>query len=426
MRASNSTTSTALGAGAVGEPGQRAFYIQARTESAQLTVLVEKEQVALLAAEAVAFLDRIADEYPEDADRAAATRSAELREPTVPLFRARMIGLGFDPERELVLIELREHSTDPRTTTTRATTPSRERRRSTTEASGLRRPDLRDPSAGAGDGGARRGGGGGGPAAVRAVLAADGPGRAPVPPLELTAAPIWPRCSRRGQVEVVGRLRYSSNGAFFVGRAPTASRSPPSTSRGAASGRCGTSPTARCAGARSPRASSPTASVGTSCPSPCCATTARSARARCSASSSTTPRSTTSRCSTDHEDRFRQFAVFDILANNTDRKGGHCLHDMANDVDRRHRPRAHVPSVVEAAHGDLGLRRRAGARCARSTTCAGVVTELDDGDARRAARRLLSPAELAAVAIARRRAPPRRPLPAPDPGYHSVPWPHGR
>ena len=37
---------------------------------------------------------------------------AELHEPTVPLFRARMIGLGFDPERELVLIELREHSDD--------------------------------------------------------------------------------------------------------------------------------------------------------------------------------------------------------------------------------------------------------------------------------------------------------------------------
>ena len=37
---------------------------------------------------------------------------AELQEPTVPLFRARLIGLGFDPERELVLIELREHSTD--------------------------------------------------------------------------------------------------------------------------------------------------------------------------------------------------------------------------------------------------------------------------------------------------------------------------
>src|SRR5262249_59740078 len=39
-------------------------------------------------------------------------QQAGLREPTVPLFRARMIGLGFDPERELVLIELRERSSD--------------------------------------------------------------------------------------------------------------------------------------------------------------------------------------------------------------------------------------------------------------------------------------------------------------------------
>jgi uncharacterized repeat protein (TIGR03847 family) len=72
-------------------------------------VLVEKEQVALLATEAVAFLDRIADDYPEDAIALPAT-VAELREPTVPLFRARLIGLGFDPERELVLLELRENT----------------------------------------------------------------------------------------------------------------------------------------------------------------------------------------------------------------------------------------------------------------------------------------------------------------------------
>jgi uncharacterized repeat protein (TIGR03847 family) len=101
----------ALGTGAVGEPGQRVFYLQARKERAQLTVLVEKEQVALLATEAIAFLDRIADEYPE-APVTLPGSVAELQEPTVPLFRARLIGLGFDPERELVLIELREHSSD--------------------------------------------------------------------------------------------------------------------------------------------------------------------------------------------------------------------------------------------------------------------------------------------------------------------------
>jgi uncharacterized repeat protein (TIGR03847 family) len=100
-----------LGAGAVGEPGQRAFYIQARTEQTQLTVLVEKEQVALLATEAVAFLDKIADDYPELPFDVPSTQSV-LREPTVPLFRARLIGLGFDPERELVLIELRERAED--------------------------------------------------------------------------------------------------------------------------------------------------------------------------------------------------------------------------------------------------------------------------------------------------------------------------
>lgn len=100
----------ALGAGAVGEPGQREFYIQARKASAQLTVLVEKEQVALLAAEAIAFLDRIAAEYPEPPPEPIGP--AGLQEPTVPLFRARLIGLGFDPARELVLIELRERSSD--------------------------------------------------------------------------------------------------------------------------------------------------------------------------------------------------------------------------------------------------------------------------------------------------------------------------
>lgn len=97
----------ALGAGAVGQPGQRAFYLQARNERMQLTVLVEKEQVRMLAEQAVNFLDRLADDFPELPVQLAPA-VAGLREPTVPLFRARIIGLGFDPERELVMLELRE------------------------------------------------------------------------------------------------------------------------------------------------------------------------------------------------------------------------------------------------------------------------------------------------------------------------------
>jgi uncharacterized repeat protein (TIGR03847 family) len=99
-----------LGAGAIGEPGERAFYIQADKADARLTVLVEKEQVALLAAEAVVFLDRLADDYPEEPLEPLQSDTAAVNEPAIPLFRARMIGLGFEPESARVLIELREHA----------------------------------------------------------------------------------------------------------------------------------------------------------------------------------------------------------------------------------------------------------------------------------------------------------------------------
>ena len=104
----------ALGAGAIGEPGQRVFYIQADKSDARLTVVVEKEQVALLAEEALAFLDRIGLEYPEEPAESATLHpsAAQVTEPAVPLFRARMIGLGFEPDRKLVLLELRERAED--------------------------------------------------------------------------------------------------------------------------------------------------------------------------------------------------------------------------------------------------------------------------------------------------------------------------
>ena len=103
-----------LGAGALGEPGSRVFYIQADKRGSRLTVLVEKEQVGLLAIEAVAFLDRLAEDHPEPPAEGAVLHpsAANVTEPAVPLFRARMIGLGYEPEREMVLIELRERGED--------------------------------------------------------------------------------------------------------------------------------------------------------------------------------------------------------------------------------------------------------------------------------------------------------------------------
>ena len=66
----------------------------------------------MLAAEAEQFLDRIAEERPRGtAERARGWRGGAVREDE-PLFRARLIGIGYDPERGLVLIELREDAAD--------------------------------------------------------------------------------------------------------------------------------------------------------------------------------------------------------------------------------------------------------------------------------------------------------------------------
>lgn len=100
----------AIAAGAVGEPGHRRFMIQATKNGAVLAVLLEKEQVALFSVEAAQFLDGL--ELPEPPIDPVADALAGSVADVEPLFRARVIGIGYDPSRELVLIELRETPAD--------------------------------------------------------------------------------------------------------------------------------------------------------------------------------------------------------------------------------------------------------------------------------------------------------------------------
>jgi len=54
-----------IAAGAVGEPGQRAFYIQAEKDGQVLSVLVEKQQVAMLADRVRLLLDQVETQFPD-------------------------------------------------------------------------------------------------------------------------------------------------------------------------------------------------------------------------------------------------------------------------------------------------------------------------------------------------------------------------
>jgi len=93
--------------GAVGQPGQRVFLIQAERGASELTVLVEKEQVAMLAARVLQLLTELEDVTPDE-EEAEAPPPASLPEDPDPLFRARMMRLGYDPERGMVMLELFE------------------------------------------------------------------------------------------------------------------------------------------------------------------------------------------------------------------------------------------------------------------------------------------------------------------------------
>jgi uncharacterized repeat protein (TIGR03847 family) len=97
---------TRLTADAVGEPGQRTFYLQAASGTDQVTLLVEKEQVRRLAESLQTWLPELAAERPEDPGEAAAAEAGELAltPPLEPDFRVGQLSLSYDAERDRVVV----------------------------------------------------------------------------------------------------------------------------------------------------------------------------------------------------------------------------------------------------------------------------------------------------------------------------------
>ncbi len=100
-----------IAAGAVGEPGHRTFFIQAQRGGQVLSVLVEKEQVAILSERMGHLLDQVAEQFPGE-ETLADPGTGLLEGDPVPLFRAVAIGIGFDPGRRMVVLELHERAVE--------------------------------------------------------------------------------------------------------------------------------------------------------------------------------------------------------------------------------------------------------------------------------------------------------------------------
>ena len=95
-------------AGTVGEPGNRTFYLQAVHDKRVISVILEKQQVAVLAERIAALLLEINRRFgtpipPETAD---IDDLSPLITPVDAEFRVGTMGLGWDSEAQTVVVEL--------------------------------------------------------------------------------------------------------------------------------------------------------------------------------------------------------------------------------------------------------------------------------------------------------------------------------
>jgi uncharacterized repeat protein (TIGR03847 family) len=109
-------------AGTVGPPGQRTFFLQARSGPRVTSVALEKQQVAVLAERIDELLDELLDASEADSPIPAIPPVAlednePLEQPIVEEFRAGTMTLSWDADDERIVVEvfpvLEDPGTDP-------------------------------------------------------------------------------------------------------------------------------------------------------------------------------------------------------------------------------------------------------------------------------------------------------------------------
>lgn len=96
--------------GAVGEPGRRTFYLQARRNRTFSSFVVEKEQVGALAEAIEKILEDLVEKDPllNTSEDMIAWGRMELQEPLEEAFRVGQLGLGYDEGRDLLILVAQE------------------------------------------------------------------------------------------------------------------------------------------------------------------------------------------------------------------------------------------------------------------------------------------------------------------------------
>jgi uncharacterized repeat protein (TIGR03847 family) len=93
-------------AGTVGQPGERTFFIQARTGGRLISVSLEKTQVQALSERLTFMIREIKQSDPTIVIQRLTRDDDPLETPIEEEFRIGVIGIAFDASRELIQIDL--------------------------------------------------------------------------------------------------------------------------------------------------------------------------------------------------------------------------------------------------------------------------------------------------------------------------------
>lgn len=107
-----------LTVGTIGPPGQRTFYLQGSKGADTVSVVIEKQQAAILASSFESLLDELETRYPPESreTQEQVWTDMRLREPVEALFRVGRMEMGYNESLDrvvLVAYELVEEGEEP-------------------------------------------------------------------------------------------------------------------------------------------------------------------------------------------------------------------------------------------------------------------------------------------------------------------------
>ena len=97
--------------GTIGPKGQRIFHLQGGKDKQLVSLIIEKEQAWALSEAIREMLEDLEERHPDPNKleiAGSANTDMDLREPIEPVFRVAQMGLGYDEDRDMVVLVAQE------------------------------------------------------------------------------------------------------------------------------------------------------------------------------------------------------------------------------------------------------------------------------------------------------------------------------